>query len=403
LSKQKINIFQTMSENIYLDHAATTPLAPEVFEEMKPWLSEQYWNPGGIYSGGFIAKEAIGNARESVAEILGCLPGEIIFTSGGSEANNLALRGVMNSTPKKTGHMITSAIEHHSVLHTAEDLAIDGHTISILQVENDGRVSLENLKNAIRENTKLVSVMMANNEIGTIQPIKAISTFLQNTDKNILLHTDAVQCGSTLDCSIEKLNVDLLSLSGHKFYGPRGVGALFVKSGTPLRTQMTGGAQEHGYRAGTENVAGIIGFAKALQLAKENKSNEAISLSQLREHGIQRIQKEIENVRLNGSHEHRLPNNINVSFWGVEGESILLMLDEKGISASTGSACTSADLDASHVVLAIGQGHGWAHGSIRFSLGKSTTKESLNFAIDELKKVITYLRSISSVPKRPLN
>ncbi len=392
-----------MNNPIYLDHAATTPLAPEVFEAMKPWMTDNCWNPGGFYAGGFAAKDAIGYARETVAEILHCLPGEIIFTSGGSESNNLALRGVLNAKPGETFHMITSAVEHHSILHTAEDLTRDSHEVSVLQVGKDGRVSLENLEKAIRENTKLVSIMMANNEIGTTQPIKEISAFLQATGKNIFLHTDAVQGGTHLDCNIEKLGVDLLSLSGHKFYGPRGVGALFVKAGTPLRAQITGGAQEHNRRAGTENMAGIIGFAKALQLATEDRKREAIRISQLRDHAIRRIQDEISHTRLNGSHEHRLPNNINISFWGVEGESILLMLDEKGICASTGSACTSADLDASHVILATGQGYGWAHGSIRFSLGKSTTKEILDVAIDELKSTISTLRSLSPVPKTPPN
>ncbi len=392
-----------MQDDIYLDHAATTPLDPIVFEAMKPWMKENFWNPGGFYAGGFAAKDAVGEAREIVAEILGCLPGEIIFTSGGSESDNLALRGVMNAKPREKFHMITSSIEHHAVLHTAEDLAKDGHEVSVLQVKKTGRVSLDNLQNALKENTRLVSIMMANNEIGTIQPIKEISKFLQNTGKNIYFHTDAVQGGAILDCNVKKLGVDLLSLSGHKFYGPRGVGVLFVKAGTPLRAQITGGSQEYDRRAGTENIAGIIGFAKALQLAGEKRKGEAIRLAELRDHGIKRIQNEIQHTRLNGSHEHRLPNNINISFWGVEGEGILLMLDERGICASTGSACTSADLDASHVILATGQGHGWAHGSIRFSLGKLTTKELLDHAIDELKKIITYLRSISPVPQTPPN
>lgn len=392
-----------MSKTIYLDHAATTPLAPEVFEAMKPWMTEKCWNPGGFYAGGFEVKEALGHARETVAEILGCMPGEIIFTSGGSESDNLALRGVMNSIPGEKHHMITSSIEHHAILHTAEDLAKDGHEVSVLQVEKNGRVSLENLEKSVRENTKLVSIMMANNEIGTIQPIKEISSFLQNIGKNIYFHTDAVQSVTHLNCDVQKLGVDLLSLSGHKFYGPRGIGALFVKAGTPLRTQITGGGQEYGRRAGTENIAGIIGLTKALQIADKTRKQESIRLSQLRDHAIERIQSEIQHVRLNGSHEHRLPNNVNFSFWGVEGEGILLMLDERGICASTGSACTSADLDASHVILATGQGHGWAHGSIRFSLGKSTNKESLDKAINELKDIIAYLRSISPVPQTPPN
>jgi cysteine desulfurase len=392
-----------MNKIIYLDHAATTPLDPIVFEEMKPWMTQECWNPGGFYAGGFAAKDAVGRARETVAEVLGCMPGEIIFTSGGSESDNLALRGVMNSKPGTKYHMITSSIEHHAILHTAEDLARDGHEVSVLQVEKDGRVSLENLEKAIRESTKLISIMMANNEIGTIQPIKEISEFLRNTGKNIVFHTDAVQGAVHLDCNVEKLGVDLLSLSGHKFYGPRGMGALYVRAGTQLRPQITGGGQEFNRRAGTENVAGIVGFAKALQLATERRNGEAIRVSQLRDHAIQRIQNEIKHVRLNGSHAHRLPNNINFSFWGVEGEGILLKLDERGICASTGSACTSADLEASHVILATGQGHGWAHGSIRFTLGKATTKELLDRAIDELKIIITYLRSISPVPQNPPN
>ena len=392
-----------MRNEIYLDHAATTPLSPEVFEAMKPWMAEKYWNPGGFYAGGFAAKEALGHARETVAEILNCMPREIIFTSGGSESDNLALRGVMNSIPGEKHHMITSAIEHHAILHTAEDLAKDGHDISVLPVGENGRISLENLKKILREDTKLVSIMMANNEIGTIQPIKEISDLLQNASKNVIFHTDAVQGATHLDCNVQKLGVDLLSLSGHKFYGPRGVGALFVKAGTLLRPQITGGGQEYGRRAGTENIAGIIGFAKALQLASKSRAKESIRLSQLRDYAIARIKAEIQHTHLNGSHEHRLPNNINFSFWGVEGESILLLLDEKGVCASTGSACTSTELDASHVILATGQGHGWAHGSIRFSLGKSTTKKLLDKTIDELKNIITHLRAISPVSKTPPN
>ena len=329
------------------------------------------------------------------------MPREVIFTSGGSESDNLALRGVMNYEPFDSAHMITCDIEHHAILHTAEDLEKFGHKVTVLPVNKEGRISLDDLKAAITDETRLISIMMANNEIGTTQPIKEIAEIIKESGKNIYLHTDAVQSASYMNLDVKKLGVDILSLSGHKFHGPRGTGALFVKSGTPLRAQVTGGGQEFGRRAGTENIAGIIGFAKALQLAESRKKTETLRIAELRDHGIKRLLGEIPHTILNGSHEHRVANNINVSFWGVEGESILLHLDDLGICAATGSACTSNSLDASHVIMAIGQDHNWAHGSIRLSLGKTTTKENLDKAINILKDVVSDLRKFTPIPENP--
>lgn len=390
-----------MSDLIYLDNAATTPLDPEVLEAMLPYFGEKFENPGGMYAGAFFAQEELNKARETVAEILHCMPREVIFTSGGSESDNLALRGVMNYAPFDSAHMITCDVEHHAILHTAEDLEKFGHKVTTLPVDRDGRVSTSDLQEAITDETRLVSIMMANNEIGTIQPIKEISEIIRSSGKNIYLHTDAVQATSYLDLNVEKLGVDMMSLSGHKIYGPRGVGALYVKAGTPIRSQITGGGQEFGLRAGTENIAGIVGFAKALQLAESRKKSETLRLAKLRDHAIKRLLNEIPNTILNGSHEHRIANNINVSFWGVEGESILLHLDRVGICAATGSACTSNDLDASHVIMAIGQDHNWAHGSVRLSLGKSTTQKDLDFAIDNLKSIVADLRKFTPIPAEP--
>lgn len=391
-----------MKKSIYLDHAATTPLAPEVLEAMLPWLTDFYWNPGGMYNGGFRAKNAVAQARETVAGVLNCRPEEIIFTSGGSEANNLALRGVMGALPQ-SGHLVTSAIEHHSILHTAEDLKREGHALSVLPVTEEGIVSHTLLEEKKIEGVSLLSVMMANNEVGTIQRISVFAEVLSGLGKDSFFHVDAVQGGAYLDLDVKKLGVDLLSLSGHKFYGPRGTGALFVKAGTPLKPQITGGRQEGGRRAGTENVAGIIGFAKALQLASERREKESARLSILRDHMIQRIHAEIPHTRTNGASVRRLPNNVNVSFWGVEGESILLFLNEEGVCASTGSACASEDLGVSHVIAAIGRAHEWAHGSMRFSLGRATTKDEIDFTVDVLKKSVERLRALSPIPQNPPN
>lgn len=392
-----------MSDLIYLDHAATTPLDPEVLEVMMPYFGKNFENPGGMYSGAFEAQDTIKKSREIVAEILGCTPQEVIFTSGGSESDNLALRGVMNYEAFDSAHMITCDIEHHAILHTAEDLEKLGHKLTTLPVNTDGRISLNDLQEAITDETRLISIMLANNEIGTIQPIKEISKIIQESGKNIYLHTDAVQGVNYIDLNVDKWGVDMMSLSGHKFGGPRDTGALYVKSGTKLRSQITGGGQEFGRRAGTENVAGIVGFAKALQLASHARKSETIRISELRDHAISRLLDEIPNTILNGSHEHRIANNVNVSFWGVEGESILLHLDKASICAATGSACTSNELDASHVIMAIGQDHNWSHGSIRLSLGKSTTKENLDHAIDTLKGTVVELRKFTPVNSKPSN
>jgi cysteine desulfurase len=395
-----------MSDFIYLDHAATTPIDPRVLEAMLPYLTENWGNPGGIYRHGQRARAAVDTARQVVAEILNCEAREIIFMSGGTESDNLALRGSLRSD--KTGHLITTAIEHHAVLHTADDLERDGYAATYLPVDKLGQLTASEVEKAIREDlptgqagTKLVSIMYANNEIGTILPIREIGKMLEKRrEKGLpapLLHTDAVQAGGTLELNVKHLKVDLLSLSGHKFYGPKGVGCLFVKAGTKLRPQQTGGGQEHRRRASTENVAGIVGFAEALKLAHATRETENARQTELRDYLIGRVLSEIPKTRLNGDPLNRLPNNANFSFWAIEGESILLRLDFEKICGSSGSACTSGTLDPSHVLLALGLGHEWAHGSLRLTLGKNTTKAELDETVEKLKKIVIDLRAISPI------
>ncbi len=392
---------------IYLDHAATTPLDPRVLTAMLPYLKTDWGNPGGVYQSGQRARAAVDTARATVAEILNCEAREIIFTSGGTESDNLALRGVLRK--EKTGHLITTNIEHHAVLHTAEDLEHDGYTATYLPVDKNGQITVEQVTEAIQPDTKLVSIMLANNEVGTILPIREIGKKIEKINEQqaknsntknqhqILFHTDAVQGGGTLDLNVKHLKIDLLSLSGHKFYGPKGVGCLYVKAGTPLRPQQTGGGQEHRQRASTENVAGIVGFAAALQLADEARVKENTRLTKLRDYLITQVLKEIPKTRLNGDPKNRLPNNANFSFWAIEGESILLRLDFEGIAGSSGSACTSGTLDPSHVLLALGLPHEWAHSSLRLTLGKGTTKAQLDTTIKVLKKIVTDLRALSPI------
>ncbi len=389
-----------MSEDtIYLDHAATTPLDPRVLAAMQPYLTTEYGNPSALYRTGQTARAAVDRARATVAELLHCEPRELIWTSGGTESDNLALRGILRT--EKTGHLITTTIEHHAVLHTAEDLERDGYTTTYLPVDKHGQITTKQVAEAITPETQLVSVMLANNEVGTILPVREIGKMLakrrENGEPTPLLHTDAVQGGGTLDLGVRHLKVDLLSLSGHKFYGPKGIGCLYVKAGTKLRPQQTGGGQEHRRRASTENVASIVGFAEALKLANEAREQENTRLTELRDYLITRVLKEIPKTKLNGDPKNRLPNNTNFSFWAIEGESILLRLDFKGIAGSSGSACTSGTLDPSHVLLALGLGHEWAHGSLRLTLGKSTTKEQLDTTIEQLKKIVIDLRALSPI------
>ncbi|MDI3547664.1 MAG: cysteine desulfurase [Halanaerobiales bacterium] len=381
---------------IYLDHAATTPVAPEVFKAMEPYLTQFYGNPSSIYSIAQKAAMAVSEAREKVAALIGADDErEIIFTSGGTEADNLAIKGAAMALQNKGKHIITSKIEHHAVLHTCEYLEkYLGFDITYLDVDDEGFVSPESVAEAIREDTILVTIMMANNEIGTIEPIKEIGEIVEKHD--IYFHTDAVQAVGQIPVDVNELKVDLLSLSAHKFNGPKGVGALYIRKGTRIVPQISGGAQERKRRAGTENVPGIVGLGKAAEIAGEKLESKAEEVSRLRDKLIQGIEEKINEVVLNGPRgKDRLPNNVNFCFRYVEGESILLNLDMLGIAASSGSACTSGSLDPSHVLLAIGRPHETAHGSLRLTLGLDNTEEDIDYLLEVLPGIIQKLRDMS--------
>lgn len=381
---------------IYLDHAATTPVASEVFKAMEPYLTQFYGNPSSIYSIAQKAAMAISEAREKVADLIGADDErEIIFTSGGTEADNLAIKGAAMALQNKGKHIITSKIEHHAVLHTCEYLEkYLGFDITYLDVDDEGFVSPESVAEAIREDTILVTIMMANNEIGTIEPIKEIGEIVEKHD--IYFHTDAVQAVGQIPVDVNELKVDLLSLSAHKFNGPKGVGALYIRKGTRIVPQISGGAQERKRRAGTENVPGIVGLGKAAEIAGEKLESKAEEVSRLRDKLIQGIEEKIDEVVLNGPRgKDRLPNNVNFCFRYVEGESILLNLDMLGIAASSGSACTSGSLDPSHVLLAIGRPHEIAHGSLRLTLGLDNTEEDIDYLLEVLPSIIQKLRDMS--------
>ena len=379
--------------NIYFDHAATTPVKREVLEAMLPYFEEKYGNPSSVYSIGRASKKAIEEARESVAGIIGAEPREIYFTGSGTEADNWAIKGAAYANMKKGKHIITTSIEHHAVLHTCQYLESDGFEVTYLPVDEYGLVSPEQLEAAIRPDTILISVMYANNEIGTIQPIAEIGRIAK--EKGIVFHTDAVQAMGNIRIDVSKLNVDMLSMSSHKFYGPKGVGALYVRKGTKLTSFIHGGAQERGRRASTENVPAIVGLAKALELADKNMDHHNEKLIALRDRTIREIEKNIPFVRLNGHREMRLPGNVNFSFDFFEGESLLLMLDLKGIAASSGSACTSGSLDPSHVLLAIGLSHETAHGSLRITFGDGNTDEEVDYLMEVLPEIVQRLREMS--------
>lgn len=385
-------------KKIYLDNAATTSLKSEVLEEMMPILKENYGNPSSIYSIGRNARKEVEKSRQTVAEILGANPSEIFFTSGGTESDNWAIRGVAFAQFRKgKNHIITSKIEHHAVLHTVKELEKEGFEATYLDVDKNGFVSPEDVKAAITEKTALVTVMYANNEIGTIQKISEIGKVCH--EKGVIFHTDAVQAVGHLEINVKEQNIDLLSLSGHKFHGPKGVGALYVKKGVRILNLMQGGAQESNKRPGTENVAGIVGLAKALEISMQNRQEKNKDLEKKRDFLITELLK-IKRSRLNGDRTQRLPGNVNISFEGIEGESLLLLLDAAGICASSGSACTSGSLDPSHVLLAIGLVHEVAHGSLRLSLDESTTMEELEYTVSEVKKVVERLRSMSPLWER---
>ena len=380
---------------IYLDNAATTRVSDAALNAMLPYLRQQYGNPSSLYAFGQEAKEALERARETVAGVLNCEPREIIFTSGGSEADNQAIRSAADIGARAgKRHIISTAFEHHAVLHTLSKLEKEGFEVTLLDVHSDGLVRVEELAAAIRPDTCLVTVMYANNEIGTIQPIAEIGRVCR--ERGVLFHTDAVQAAGHLPIDVRAQNIDLLSLSAHKFHGPKGVGALYARRGTALTNLIEGGAQERGKRAGTENTAGIAGMAAALGEAPRNMERSSAKMTALRERLIAGL-SQIPHSALNGDAERRLPGNVSFCFEGIEGESLLLLLDDKGICASSGSACTSGSLDPSHVLLAIGRPHEVAHGSLRLTLSEDTSEADIDYTIKAVTEVVAYLRSISPV------
>ena len=381
------------ARSIYFDHAATTHVKREVLEAMLQYFSENYGNPSTVYTIGRTSKKAIEEARETVARIIGAEPREIFFTGSGTEADNWAVKGAAYANMKKGKHIITTSIEHHAVLHACQYLESEGFEVTYLPVDEYGLVTPGQVEAAIRPDTILISIMFANNEIGTIQPIAEIGRIAR--EKGICFHTDAVQAMGNIKINVSELNVDMLSMSAHKFYGPKGVGALYVRKGVKLTSFMHGGAQERGRRASTENVPGIIGLAKALELADMNMEQHNRKLVALRDRTIEEIEKKIPFVRLNGHREKRLPGNVNFSFEFIEGESLLLMLDLKGIAASSGSACTSGSLDPSHVLLAIGLPHEKAHGSLRITFGDENTDEDVDYLMEILPEIVRRLREMS--------
>lgn len=382
-----------MKTKIYLDNAATTRTAQEVVDAMIPYFTENYGNPSSIYELGQRSKEAITTAREQIAEVIGAKPEEIYFTAGGSEADNWALKAACEAYEKKGKHIITTKIEHHAILHTCEYLEKKGVEVTYLDVDENGLVDLDALQKAIRPDTILISIMFANNEIGTIEPVKEIGMIAK--EHGILFHTDAVQAFGQVPIDVDDMHIDMLSSSAHKINGPKGIGFLYIRKGVKIRSFVHGGAQERKRRAGTENVPAIVGYGVAAKRAADTMEERTARERQLRDDFIKRMEKEIPYVKLNGHPDKRLPNNINFSFRFIEGESLLIMLDMKGIAGSSGSACTSGSLDPSHVLLAIGLPHEIAHGSLRLSLGEDTTKEDLDYTLEQIKEIIQKLRDLS--------
>lgn len=382
-----------MKKTIYMDHAATTPVKKEVLDEMMPYFSQYYGNPSSVYTLSNYSNLAIDKARDQVAKALHAKKNEIYFTGGGSESDNWAIKGVASKHTEKGNHIITTKIEHHAVLHTCEFLAKQGFEITYLDVDQYGLISLEELENSITEKTILISVMFANNEIGTIQPIKEIGSIAKK--HGVIFHTDAVQAVGSLEIDVNELNIDMLSLSAHKLYGPKGTGALYIRQGLRLDPLITGGGQEKNKRAGTENIAGIVGLGKAVELAYENLDENNSKLIRLRDRLIKGIQDNIDDIKLNGHPTKRLPGNVNFCFRYIEGESLLLSLDMFGIAGSSGSACTSGSLDPSHVLLSIGLVHEIAHGSLRLSLGTSNTEEDVDYTVEKLVEIVDKLRKMS--------
>ena len=380
-------------KTIYLDNAATTQTYPEVLDAMLPFFTEHYGNPSSIYSFAGEAGKAVDEARRTIASAIGADASEIYFTGGGSESDNWALKATAEAYASKGKHIITSKIEHHAILHTCEWLAKYGTEVTYLDVDENGLVSPEALKAAIRPDTILVSIMTANNEIGTIEPIAELGRIAH--EAGALFHTDAVQAFGHIPINVDEMNIDMLSASGHKFNGPKGIGFMYIRKGVKIRSFIHGGSQERSRRAGTHNVPGIVGMAKAASLAVEQMNERMAYETKLRDHLIERVLNEIPYVRLNGHRTNRLPNNANFCFRFIEGESMLILLDQNGICGSSGSACTSGSLDPSHVLLAIGLPHEIAHGSLRLTLSEKTTMEDIDFTVDKLKEIIERLRSMS--------
>ena len=382
-----------MDKFLYLDNAATTKTAPEVLEAMLPYFTEKFGNPSSVYTFAAGNKEVVDVQRDRIAATLGAKSNEIYFTAGGSEADNWALKATADAYRDKGNHIITTKIEHHAILHTAQYLEKNGYEVTYLDVDEDGKVRLEDLKKTIRPETILISVMFANNEIGTIEPIKEIGQIAH--EHGILFHTDAVQAYGQLPINVDECHIDMLSASGHKLNGPKGIGFLYIRKGVKIRSFIHGGAQERKRRAGTENVPGIVGIGTAAKRAADTREERTASEVEVRDYLIDRVLKEIPYSRLNGHRTDRLPNNANFSFQFIEGESLLIMLDGKGICASSGSACTSGSLDPSHVLLAIGLPHEIAHGSLRLTINEEITKEDIDYVVENLKAIIERLRNMS--------
>lgn len=382
-----------MGKFIYLDNAATTQVHPEVLEAMLPFFTEDYGNPSAFYSFSQSAKKAVDEARQNVANLIGAKSEEIYFTGGGSESDNWAIKATAEAYQHKGKHIITSKIEHHAVLHTCQWLEKKGFEVTYLDVDGDGVVKLEELKSAIRPDTILITIMAANNEIGTIQPLKEIGEIAK--EHGVLFHTDAVQAFAHIPINVDEMHIDMLSASGHKIHGPKGIGAMYIRKGVKILSYIHGGAQERRRRAGTHNVPGIVGMGKAVELAMQNMENENKKIIELRDYLIAQVLEKVPYARLNGHKTNRLPNNANFCFRFIEGEGMLILLDQAGICGSSGSACTSGSLDPSHVLLAIGLPHEIAHGSLRLSLSAQTTKEDIDYTVEKLASIIERLRSMS--------
>ena len=382
-----------MKNIIYLDNAATTRVKPEVAEAMMPYFTEHYGNPSSVYDFSSPAKQAVQEAREIIAGSMGAQAREIYFTGCGTEADNWAIKATADAYREKGNHIISSRIEHHAVLHTCQYLEKQGFEVTYLDVDENGIVKLEELKKAIRPTTILISIMFANNEIGTIQPIGQIGEIAK--ENNILFHTDAVQAYGHLPIHVDELHIDMMSASGHKINGPKGVGFLYIRTGVKIRSFMHGGAQERKRRAGTENVPGIVGFGKAARIAMDTMEERIRHETELRDYLMERVMEEIPYTRINGDRVNRLPNNANFAFQFIEGESLLIMLDSKGICGSSGSACTSGSLDPSHVLLAIGLPHEIAHGSLRLTMSEENTREEMDFVVESIKEIVERLRNMS--------